>query len=45
MTRRRLRRVVVKVGSGLIADAVEGPDRARIEPLATAEAREQARIV
>ena len=34
MTRRRLRRVVVKVGSGLIADAVEGPDRARIEPLA-----------
>ena len=34
MTRRRLRRVVVKVGSGLIADPVEGPDPARIEPLA-----------
>ena len=34
MTRRRLRRVVVKVGSGLIADPIEGPDRARIEPLA-----------
>ena len=34
VTRRRLRRVVVKVGSGLIADPVEGPDPARIEPLA-----------
>ena len=34
MTRRRLRRVVVKVGSGLIADPIQGPDRARIEPLA-----------
>ena len=29
-----VRRVVVKVGSGLIADPVEGPDPARIEPLA-----------
>src|SRR6185369_7785427 len=34
VTRRRLRRVVVKVGSGLIADPTAGPDRARIEPLA-----------
>ena len=34
MTRPRLRRVVVKVGSGLIADPIAGPDRARIEPLA-----------
>jgi glutamate 5-kinase len=34
MTRRRLRRVVVKVGSGLIADPVRGPDPARIGPLA-----------
>jgi glutamate 5-kinase len=34
MTRRRRRRVVVKVGSGLIADPVQGPDPARIEPLA-----------
>ena len=32
--RRRLRRVVVKVGSGLIADGVTGPDPARIGPLA-----------
>jgi glutamate 5-kinase len=32
--RRRLRRVVVKVGSNLIADPATGPDPARIEPLA-----------
>jgi glutamate 5-kinase len=34
MTRRRVRRVVVKVGSGLVADPVRGPDPARIGPLA-----------
>jgi glutamate 5-kinase len=34
MTRPRLRRVVVKVGSGLVADSVGGPDPARIGPLA-----------
>jgi glutamate 5-kinase len=34
VTRRRARRVVVKVGSGLIADPAAGPDPARIGPLA-----------
>jgi glutamate 5-kinase len=30
-----VRRLVVKVGSGLIADPTRGPDPARIEPLAS----------
>ncbi len=34
MNRRRPRRVVVKVGSGLIADPTHGPDPTRIGPLA-----------
>src|SRR5581483_12486448 len=34
VNRRRPRRVVVKVGSGLIADPTLGPDPARIGPLA-----------
>jgi glutamate 5-kinase len=34
MTRRRLRRVVVKVGSGLIADPVTGLDPDRVAPIA-----------